>query len=250
MEVSEHTYGWCAYYSSFVFAGVLSFCCPSCYMCFLAHEMGECIFATCFYTLYSCQWWHFLGPVGCLPFTICPNWALITMRAKLRTKHGIIVSLRYRLTCFPLSVWTRSSPQWSSSRSTTAHIVFDLRSLILGFGESCTIVQGTNLEPENVLSNVLYWQFRRSPNVWLQFRRRIFRPPPDLGEIRGVGVGIGPWFPISSPLTYTVYLIPFWSYLAGSKSVSVRPSDPYTMPIAALYKPLLRRAAKGFSVYI
>ena len=34
---------------------------------------------------------------------------------------------------------TRSSSQWWSGRSTTAHIVFDLRSLIWGFGESCRL---------------------------------------------------------------------------------------------------------------
>ena len=38
-----------------------------------------------------------------------------------------------------------------NGRSTTAHLVFELRSLQRGFGESCTIVQGTNVEPENVL---------------------------------------------------------------------------------------------------
>ena len=32
----------------------------------------------------------------------------------------------------------------------TAHIVFDLRSLIWGFDERCTIVPGINSEPENV----------------------------------------------------------------------------------------------------
>ena len=42
-----------------------------------------------------------------------------------------------------------------------------------------------------------------------------------------------PWVPISFPLTCMVYLLQFLSYLAGSKSVSVRPSprpfDPDTM---------------------
>ena len=37
------------------------------------------------------------------------------------------------------------------------------------------------------------------------------------------------WIPISSPLTQMVYLLPFLSYLAGSKSVSVRPPDLDTM---------------------
>ena len=38
----------------------------------------------------------------------------------------------------------------------TAHIVFDLRSLIRGFGKSGTLVQGVKSETENVLQNVLY----------------------------------------------------------------------------------------------
>ena len=38
-----------------------------------------------------------------------------------------------------------------------------------------------------------------------------------------------PWVPITSSLTHMVYLVPFLSYLAGSKSVSARPSDPDTM---------------------
>ena len=41
-------------------------------------------------------------------------------------------------------------------RSTTAHIVFDLRSLIWGFCKSGTNVPGITSETENVLSNVLY----------------------------------------------------------------------------------------------
>ena len=44
-----------------------------------------------------------------------------------------------------------------------------------------------------------------------------------------------PWVPISSRLTRMVYLLPFSSYLAGTKSVSVRPSArpparPYVRP--------------------
>ena len=51
-----------------------------------------------------------------------------------------------------------------------------------------------------------------------------------------------PCIPISSPLTHMVYLLPFSSYLAGSKSFparpsvrpSDRPSDPATMKNTAL----------------
>ena len=41
---------------------------------------------------------------------------------------------------------TKSSP----GRSTTTHIVLDLRSLIWGFGESCTIVHRITSQPANV----------------------------------------------------------------------------------------------------
>ena len=81
--------------------------------------------------------------------------------------------------------------QWCSGRSMTAHIVFDLRSLIWGFGESCTIVHGITSEPENALSNVVYWYFRRSPAVWLQSERETFRTPQlwRVGEHGGSGEG-------------------------------------------------------------
>ena len=71
---------------------------------------------------------------------------------------------------------TRSSPQWWSGRSTTAHIVFHRRELVLGFGGSCTIVQCINAVPKNALSNVLNWRFRRPPTVLLQFERETFGP--------------------------------------------------------------------------
>ena len=40
---------------------------------------------------------------------------------------------------------------------------------------------------------------------------------------------MGSYNTISSPLTYIVYLLPFLSYLAGPKSVSVRSFDKDTM---------------------
>ena len=63
--------------------------------------------------------------------------------------------------------------------------------------------------------------------------------PPVWGVRREVDRGWAhsiahPWVPISSPLTHIVYLVPFLSYLAGSKSVSTRPSDPDTMTNTAL----------------
>ena len=48
--------------------------------------------------------------------------------------------------------------------------------------------------------------------------------------LKGTGPSIAcPWVPISSPLTHMVYLLLFFSYLNGPKSISTRPSDPDTM---------------------
>ena len=47
-----------------------------------------------------------------------------------------------------------------------------------------------------------------------------------LGGLRVLGYAHSithPWLPISFPLTYVVYLLPFLSSLAGSKSISARP---------------------------
>ena len=63
----------------------------------------------------------------------------------------------------------------------TADIVFDLHPLIQDFGESCTIVQGIDSEPETSLPSVLYQHFRRPPTVCLQFEKETFRPPPPFG---------------------------------------------------------------------
>ena len=60
----------------------------------------------------------------------------------------------------------RLSPQRWSGRSTTAHILFDLRSFIWGFGESCTIVQGIyqnqkkKFLPHSAHPTTIRWQIR------------------------------------------------------------------------------------------
>ena len=64
--------------------------------------------------------------------------------------------------------------------------------------------------------------------VWLQFQRGAFWLP-SLRVRRTWGSGWAhsiarPWVPISFPLTHMIYLVPFLSYLAGSKSVSARPT--------------------------
>ena len=63
---------------------------------------------------------------------------------------------------------------------------------------------------------------------------------------RGLAHSIGrPTVPISSPLTHMVYRIPSGGYVAGSKSVSARPSDSDTMTNTALP---VHRAAKSISM--
>ena len=51
-----------------------------------------------------------------------------------------------------------------------------------------------------------------------------------------------PWVPISFPFILVVYLIPFWSHLVGSKSVSAHPTQ--TRCQSLLQKLSLRRAVK------
>ena len=116
--------------------------------------------------------------------------------------------------------WYKVITKMRSDRSMTAHIVLDLHSPILVFGERCTIVYGITLQPANVLSKCALWHF------WLKFVKGFFWPLSTLGLEEGSGIWqwknsiTRPWVPISSPLTNTVYLLPCVSYSAGSKSVS------------------------------
>ena len=59
---------------------------------------------------------------------------------------------------------------------------------------------------------------------------------PRFGKVRGVGDGlIGPRGPVSCRLTHMVSLLPlFYSYLAGSKGVSARPTNPDMMTNATV----------------
>ena len=50
--------------------------------------------------------------------------------------------------------------------------VLDLRSLVWGFGESCTIFHGITSQPANVFSYVPNSHFHRSPTGWLNFEMR------------------------------------------------------------------------------
>ena len=86
-------------------------------------------------------------------------------------------------------------------------------------GESCKIVQGINSEPGNVLSN-------NCPQ---------YHPPSSLGVWKTRRSGIDPARSIARPgvllgLYWNLYLLPFLSYLAGSKSVSVRHGHDENVP--------------------
>ena len=77
----------------------------------------------------------------------------------------------------PISIIeSKISPQWWSGRSTTAHVVFDLHSLVWTFGESCTIVRAITSQPASVFSYVLYRHFHQSLTLLLQLERGTFQP--------------------------------------------------------------------------
>ena len=99
---------------------------------------------------------------------------------------------------------------------------------------------------------MLCWHFRQPPIGWLKFERGTFWPLV-MGvkwnvEGRGWDKSIAhPWVPISSRVTHMVYLLPFLSYLAGSKSSSAHPSGSDTMTNTTL-KALTSSSSKiGYS---
>ena len=123
---------------------------------------------------------HSLTTVGCYGTTFYFIGRLIYEFINFRTDYFIAIDK------------TRSSPQSWSGHSSTAHNAFDLRSLIVRF------FKNINSEPEIVVSNVLYWHFRKSSTVWLQFEMDTFRPPvAGLGR-RGSGCGPFHSLPIGS----------------------------------------------------
>ena len=80
---------------------------------------------------------------------------------------------------------TRSSPQWWLGRSTTTHIVLNLLSLILGFGERYTIVHCITSQPANVSRNALHWNFHQpQPDGW-NLTAGFFDPPLPVWQARG-----------------------------------------------------------------
>ena len=93
-----------------------------------------------------------------------------------------------------------------------------LRSLIWGFGKSCTIVYGITSQPtQYVLKCALYGHCCCSPTNWLNFER-VIPPRPSAPGLGGIGGGESeegkldsppPYVPVSSQLINEVYLLPF-----------------------------------------
>ena len=90
---------------------------------------------------------------------------------------------------------TRSSPQWWSCRSMTAHIVLDLRSLIwLGLLAKAVRLFMASLHSQSVFSNVPSVHFRRSTTGWLKSEKGTFWPPVWMLGAQESGMG-----PFDSP---------------------------------------------------
>ena len=166
---------------------------------------------------------------------------------------------------------TRSSPRWWSGCSTIRHDVLNLWSPICdplvwgtwGPGMSSFVIRPWVLF-SSPLTNMVYLlpysSYLAGPKsvstmdaLWFYQRpvpfSKLFQPP--VWRIRGERGGWGwahsvahPWVPISSPLTHTVYLLPFLSYLAGSKSVSARP--PVRPPVRPGYDDKYRSRSHRF----
>ena len=120
------------------------------------------------------------------------------------------------LNCFNNKIITRSSPQWWSGRSTTAHNVLDLCSLIWGFDESSMIVHGITLQPSMcVILKCAVKTFSSISTLLAEICKGNFwplTPPPRFGGREPDMSGIGPFYspPMCSYQLRMVYLWPFW----------------------------------------
>ena len=125
--------------------------------------------------------------------------------------------------------------------------MFDLRSLIWGFGESCTIVQSKNSVPENVLPSVLFhWHCRDLQPFRSNLKGILFDPEvwglegSWVSRINPIGLFmICPWVPIGSPLTCghiwpIFYRFELFSWLQKRFRPPAGPSDADRMTISAL----------------
>ena len=100
-----------------------------------------------------------------------------------------------------VTVFIRSSPQWWSGRSTTAHIVLDLRSPICSFGESFTIVNCVTSQPTNVFPEMCSDDISDDLQKFCYNLKGDFSTP-CLGVLENWGWAhskVRPWVPISSP---------------------------------------------------
>ena len=127
----------------------------------------------------------------------------------------------------------------------TAHIVFNLRSLIWGMGwwklydcswrhfraRKCLIKRAlmTFSSIFNCVAAIWKGNFSTSPQLWRQERHEGWEWSHSIAC---------PWILVSSLLSHVTHLLRFLSYLAGSKSVFVCPptglSNQVTMTIDAL----------------
>ena len=135
-------------------------------------------------------------------------------------------SLVWSENVFYKTLTTGSSPQWWPDRSTTTHIVLDLRRLIWGFGGTCTmfIASFCNQSTSSQMCPIdIYVVSNQLVEIW-----KVGIWTPSLGN---VGSGKGPFN------TLPIWFISlFSSYLADSKSShpSTCSSDLDTVIITAL----------------
>ena len=128
------------------------------------------------------------------------------------------------------------SPQWWSGRSTTGHIVLDLRSPVWGFGETEWYCSLHHFTASQCVFTCALLTFSSSPTIWLQFETGAFLPPPSpglgLGE-RGVGDRPNWQFAQGVPISsyWHTLSISYRFELVGWFQKCFRPFDPDTMTI-------------------
>ena len=154
------------------------------------------------------------------------HYFVVFRRPKYSRLHRRPARILGHLKAFKTS--SQCKEQGQATITTKAHIVLNLRSLILGFGEICTtIVHGITSQPTIGFSNAIYLHFRRSPNGWPQIESWAFRHSVWGYGRRGLrDVGwwwMGSWKKILVPRWHAWSIsYRFWLYMAGSKSFSAR----------------------------
>ena len=137
-----------------------------------------------------------------------------------------------------------SSRQLCSGRSTTAHIVFDLRSLIWGLWRKLYDYSRHKLKARKCLTKHWHWHLRRSPTVWLQLEIETFwlhtfgvqgyvgaRDRPI--RYPASGFVLAPHWQISS-ISYRFWVIQLAPKACPPVHPPARSSNPVTMTNSAL----------------